>query len=416
MRIFQPVHSFFHWFLSLRWRNKIILCSTAIAVVAVVIWRYRISTAAPPYILEKVTRGSVIQRVSETGHIRSTAKTDIYSPATGIVETVSIHNADTVRIGQELFTVRSTATEQEKALAWAAYLSAKNTLDTAQTTFLSLQSTMFSKWKTYKELAEGDAYENSDGTPRHDQRANPIFHIAEKDWLAAEGNFKKQQDVIAQAQAALSSSYLLYQATQNSVVKATANGTVANLGVAIGDTVSAKTTVVTPKTPALLIVTDTAETVIRLSINEVDIPKIMQGQQASITIDAIPDTTFSGTVSAVDSVGTEDQGIITYIVLVSLSDANPAIRPGMTANVDIEVDTAENVLVVSNAAIKPYQGKKAVQILDPETKKPTYVPVEIGRKSTDKTEIVSGISEGQEIISGIKNGAVNGSRSGFFAR
>lgn len=388
----------------------------AIAIVAVIVWRYRASTAAPPYILEKVTRGSVIQQVSETGHIRSTAKTDVYSPATGIVETVSVHNADNVLVGQELFTVRSTATEQEKAQAWAAYLSAKNTLDTAQTTMLSLQSTMFSKWKTYKDLAQGDEYENSDGTPRHDQRANPVFHIAEKDWLAAEGNYKKQQDVIAQAQAALSSAYLLYQATQNSTVKATSNGAVANLSVATGDTVTAKTAASTPKTPALLIVTDTAETVIRLSINEVDIPKIMPGQKASITIDAIPESAFSGTVTAVDSVGTEDQGIITYTVLVSVPDAGPAVRPGMTANVDIEVDAAENVLVVPNTAIKPYAGKKAVQILDPQTKEPTFIPVDIGLKSTEKTEIVSGIAEGQYVIAGTKNGAVSGSRGGFFGR
>ncbi|HRN96180.1 MAG TPA: efflux transporter periplasmic adaptor subunit, partial [Candidatus Levybacteria bacterium] len=79
------------------------------------------------------------------------------------------------------------------------------------------------------------------------------------------------------------------------------------------------------------------------------------------------------------------------------------IRPGMTANVDIEVDRAADVLSVPNSAVKPYKGGRAVRVENKKTKEIDYIPVEVGIKGDDRTQIIKGVSEGQEIIISLPN-------------
>ena len=83
----------------------------------------------------------------------------------------------------------------------------------------------------------------------------------------------------------------------------------------------------------------------------------------------------------------------------------------MTANVDIDVAKKENVLLVSNSAVKPYKGGKAVQIFDPKTKQPVFVPIVIGLVGIEKTQIISGIKEGTKVITALQNGQVTRSRN-----
>ncbi|OGG16581.1 hypothetical protein A3D77_06245 [Candidatus Gottesmanbacteria bacterium RIFCSPHIGHO2_02_FULL_39_11] len=387
----------FQWFLKTRRRNKVFILLAIVVLFFVLLGQIQRANAKPHYIFAKVARGNITELVSETGNIGSSSTTGIYSPTNGTVEEIYVANNDPVTPGQNLFKVKSSATEQEKAQALSSYLTAKTTLDTANSNLYTLQSVMFSKWDTFKTLAQTDTYENSDESPKNDQRSSAEFHIAKDDWLAAESNYKKQQAVIFQAQAALTSAHLSYQATMDTTVKATAGGVVANLQLSVGDTVQTKSS-------TLMIISEVANTQVDVSLNEVDIPKVAEGQKAEVTLDAFPGKTFNGSVKSIDTVGTNTSGVITYRVLISILNPGPGIKPGMTANVDIETADATNVLTVPNNAVKPYQGKKAVQILDARTKKTNYIPVVIGIKGTEKTEIKSGIAEGSEVITGTKNG------------
>jgi len=254
---------------------------------------------------------------------------------------------------------------------------------------------MLSTWKTFYDLATNSTYEEDDGTPKVEERKLVEFNTASDDWLAAESKYKDQETVVSQAQAKVSSTWLLYQATQNAEVKATANGVVANLAVAVGDDITASTET------ALVIVSASENEFVRVEINEIDIPKVKSGQKAEVEIDAIDDKIFAGEVARVDSVGTNTQGVITYNVYVKLLETDPDIRAEMTASVDIETNSIENALSVPNSAIKPYQGGKAVQIL--EKGKPVYVPIRVGVKGDSRTEIIDGLEDGQEIIVGAKN-------------
>ena len=364
----------------------------------------------PQYTISKATKNTIIEVVSETGTIAATGKTDVYSPTNGIIETIFVRNGDTVIEGQELFTIKSSATEQEKTHALASYLTAKNTLDTAQATRYSLQSTMFTKWNTFKNLAENDTYENSDGTPKYDSRSAAEYHVAEKDWLAAESNYKKQQAVISQAQAALSSTYLLYQATQNATVNATVPGTISNLSVTINSTVKVSSTA-SPTTPLATIANlSTTEVVVPLSEN--DIAKVKEGQEATIDVNAINDKIYKGIVRRVDTIGTKDQGVIRYNTYIEIGNADNKLRPGMNVDVVITTTTLHNVLSVPNSAIKPYQKGRAVRIPGRKNGEITYVPVVIGIKGKEKTQIIKGIEEGQGVITSLSNEQIK--RPGLF--
>lgn len=382
------------WFSLLSLRKKIIAI-IAIIVVLTVLNRTIFAKKESDYVTGKASRAAIVQTVSETGNVTSSGATDVLSPSSGIVEEIYVENGQLVSTGDILFKVQSTATEQEKQAAYSSYLTAVSTLNTANSTALTLHSTMLSKWKTFYDLATSSTYENENNTPKTDARTAVEFNTAQDDWLAAEKKYIDQQTAVAQAQADVSSKWLLYQATQNAEIKATTNGVIANLSVAEGDSVTASKDVV------LTLIPKTETQFIHVSINEVDIPKIKVGQKVKIEIDAIDDKTFEGDVARVDSIGTNTQGVITYSVYVKLLEKNTSIKSHMTANVEIETEIKENVLSVPNSAVKLYQGGRAIQVL--ENGKPKYIPIKIGIKGNERTEILEGIKEGQEIITGAKN-------------
>jgi HlyD family secretion protein len=380
------------WFKQTRKRNKVIVIVLLMILLVVGLRFKSVQSNKPQYVIAKVTTSDISQIVSETGNISTGARTDVYSPSTGIVEEVYVKNGEEVTEGTQLFKVNSSATEQEQSTARANLLTAQNTLNAAQAQLNALQADMFSANQTFV---------NGKGTSDPDTD-DPAYIIQRGNWLAAEAAYKNQQTVIAQAQSAVNSAALAYQATQNALVKATAAGTVANLSVEVGNNVDAKTATIQPSRPALVIKSG-AQPTVQIALNEVDIPKVSEGLSADVTLDAFPGKKFKGTVLQVDDVGTNTQGVITYNVTIGLNQGSDQIKPGMTADVDITVDEAKNVLSVPNAAIKPYQGKKAVQVLDKKTKQLKYIPVTVGIKGEARTQVISGVSEGQEVITAVKN-------------
>ena len=313
---------------------------------------------AKDYQLETASIDSIIETVSETGNVTTAGTTPIYSTTTGIIEEVFVKNGDIVSEDQVLFKVKSTANKQTQEAALASYLTAKNTLETAKATQLSLQADMFGQWDSFRELAEGDEYENDDGTPKHNQRTLPEFHIPEKDWLAAEANYKKQQQVINQAQVNLSASWRAYQSTQDSEVTALLAGEVINLSVTKGDLVKVASSTLSID-PALILKDNQVKPTIKLQVNETDALKIKEGQAAEVEFDAISKQTFTAYVDRVDTLAETLTDVVTFSIYVVINQDTDLIRSGLTADVDITVSSKDNILTVPSSSVKPYQGGKS---------------------------------------------------------
>ena len=371
------------------------------------------ATKADQYDLAEATYGDITELVSESGNVTTAGATPLYSTTTGMVDEVLVQNGSGVKRGDKLFAVISSATEQEKETALANYLAAKTALETAQAAQLSLQAAMFGAWDSYKTLAESDEYETGEGIARDAERQVAQFQVPQKEWLAAEANYKKQTVAVKQASVAQAAAWQAYQATQDSTVTAVMDGVVENLAVTKGDRVMAPTAVTLSSTQPVLVLFDPGvKTTVKLDIGETDVVKVEPGQKAVVTVDAYPDVTFDGLVERVDTLAVPTDGVVTYGVYVAINDPTQKLKAGMTADVDITVSQRSQVLTVPSSAVKPYEGGRAVRVVG-DKGNIEYVPVTIGAKGEGETEILTGLEPGTKVIVALKNEQVKRSGSLF---
>ena len=196
-------------------------------------------------------------------------------------------------------------------------------------------------------------------------------------------NSAYSQVVSAQAQLQVAQ-----DAYKNNVIAVPFDGQVAALNSQLGDQVGQSTVIAT-------IISNQKVAVIPL--NEVDVVNVKLGQQAMLTFDAINGLTLTGKVSQIDSLGTVSQGVVTYNVKIALESDDPRVKPDMSTNVEIITNVKTDVLAVPNAAVKTDNLGTYVQVLDANGQ-PQKVSVEIGLANDTYTEIISGLNEGDKVV------------------
>ncbi len=175
---------------------------------------------------------------------------------------------------------------------------------------------------------------------------------------------------------------------EDALLVAPAAGRIADLNLYVGDSVA-------PGTPVATLV-DLDRYHIMVSIDEVEIGSIGYDYPVHITLDAFPGQQISGRVSRIGVTGTDVQGIVVYPVRIDLDQNDLAIRPRMTAAVDIVVAQRDDALLVPNRALRRDQDGRYVELLvDQEI---VRAPVMIGSSSIESTEVLEGLEEGQTIV------------------
>jgi multidrug efflux pump subunit AcrA (membrane-fusion protein) len=343
----------------------------------------------------QVERGMIVSTVSASGQVLSVNIMSANTQASGIVQQVYVKDGDQVQKGDKIMEIDlDFQGEQKNAQAWSSYLSAKNNLESAKASLYSLQADMFGRWDSFNKLAESDDYQDVNS----DNRNLPEFHIAEKEWLAAEAKYKNQQAVISQVQAAINSSWLSYIQTSPTITAPT-DGVITSLmyaeGMSIGflDTGSSTTNekVATIKTEGMPIVL--------VNLSEIDVSQVELGQKATVVLDSISDKTFAGEVIGVDRIGQSTSGVTQYPAIIKLDSSSDLILPNMTVTGNIVISRKDNVLLVPSTAIQSQGGQSFVTVVDNGVQE--SVAVETGLVSDRQTEIVSGLDEGEIIISSI---------------
>ena len=400
-------------FFKLTLKRKIIVIILGIITFAAISQTVSNITKPSPYTTEKVKRANITEIVTESGNIVASGKNDVYSPTNGVVTETYVDNGSRVTEGQKLYMVKSSATDQEAQAANANYLSAVATLNAAEAGANTLRADMYTKWDTFRNLATNSTYEKGDQSPNTEQRMSAEFQSTQDTWLAAEKKFKDQQTAIQQARSLVASTYNLYKATQDAVVTAPVAGTIENLAVTKGSTVSIKSSTLTRVSSPTLIISSDSTSEVAIKLSETDISKVEQGQRAIVSVNSVSDKTYKGKVARVDSIGTDTQGVVTYSVYVEITNPDNKIRQGMTVDADIVTKEINSTISVPNSSIKPYQGGKAVRIPDSSIKeKYRYVPVVVGIRGTERTQIIKGVSEGQTVITAVLNENIK--RPGLF--
>lgn len=139
---------------------------------------------------------------------------------------------------------------------------------------------------------------------------------------------------------------------------------------------------------------------IELDISETDIPKVSIGQSATITLDAFPDEKFSGHVVEIEPAQTIIQGVVYYKATISFDNQDERIKAGMTANVDIITAERKNVLTIPLRSVTKKNGSGTIKVL--ENNQIKEIEIQVGLISSSEIEVISGLAEGQQIISFIK--------------
>ena len=183
------------------------------------------------------------------------------------------------------------------------------------------------------------------------------------------------------------------------------DGVVAETKVKKGDLVSAGTVI------ASII---TKQKIAEISLNEVDVVKVKVGQKTTLTFDALPDLSISGKVIEVNTVGQVSQGVVSYGVKIALDTQDERIKSGMSITADIITDAKQDVLVLPNSAIKSQGNSYYVELVEASeemkqqllanvsgvilSQPPKLQPVETGLSNDLSTEIISGLKEGDIVV------------------
>lgn len=380
--------------------KRLIIGLLIIAVIGYFFWqRSAGSNKKPTYQTAKVERGSIVSSLSTSGQIASVGNMPVTTQTSGVVKKVFVKNGEIVTAGQNLFEITPDQQSlQKQTAAWASYLSAQNSLNSANQALFSLQSDMFTKWKTYMDLAQSSSYQNSDNSPKNDQRQLAQFMSPQDDWLSTEAKYKNQQGVIAQSQAALTSSWNVYQAVFP-IVTAPIAGRVDDITLVLGMVVSPQTNSQGSSTAQRLATIKTdASPIATFNLPELDVSKVKANQRVTIILDALPKKTFTGKVIGVDTTGVVNSGVTNYPSTIQFDTQVQGVLSNMSATANIILDNKDDVLLVPSAAIQTAGEQSTVRIL----RKGNIIqqPVELGLIGDTQTEIVSGLSEGDEIIMG----------------
>jgi HlyD family secretion protein len=133
---------------------------------------------------------------------------------------------------------------------------------------------------------------------------------------------------------------------------------------------------------------DLSRLLVDVQVSEVDINRLQLSQNVNLTFDAIFNRDFHGVIHEVAFVGSTVEGVVDFQVTLELTDADQAVRPGMTAAVNIVVEQLEDVILVPNRAVRLRNGDRVVYVMRAGIPEP--VPVTLGASSELYSELLEG--------------------------
>lgn len=347
-------------------------------------------SSEPQYQTSVVEKGTLVTSITSSGVITSANNASITTQATGIVKEVYVKNGDFVYAGQNIASITlDQSSLQKQAAAYASYLGAQNSLNSANNQMNALQASLFVANQTF---VNGAGITD----PIID---DPTYIIQKANWLKAEADYKNQQNVIAQANASLNSASLSLSQV-SSILTAPISGTISNLNLTSGLPISSVSTSdnssLTQSVGNIKLEGGNLQALV--SLTEIDVTKVKVGQKVTLVLDAFADKTFTGKVSAINTNGSVSSGVTTYPTTITFDTSIDSIYPNMAVTATIIISVKQDVLLIPTGAVQTQNGASFVRIL--KNGKITEVEVVIGESSDTQTEIQSGISENDKVVIG----------------
>jgi HlyD family secretion protein len=449
-----------------RYRRWLLAAAALVVLVGggYVIWRSGRSTSAPQYRIEAVTRSTLVVTVSATGNLQPTNQVDVGSEVSGTIETVLVDENDRVRRGQliarikpDIFEARVNQARADLENAEAAVLnqmanlervradvdnaragaaSARAQTAKAEVQLLDARRDLDRKLELFgKELISRSDRDTAQAT--HDAAAAQLqtaqaqeralasqVQMAEAQVRVAEALLRASQAQVKQKKAALDQLLVDLDHTR---IRSPIDGVVLARKVEPGQTVAA-----TLQAPVLFTLAENlSQMELQVDVDEADVGQVREGQRATFTVDAYPGREYPAHVRRVGFGSQTKEGVVSYLTVLTVSNDDLSLRPGMTGTAAITTATRDSVLLVPNAALRftpsangetePTQSRRFLDRLLPRPPRPSSVrpspgmaaqqvwvvrngepvPISVSVGVTDgrRTEVTGGeIQEGMSVI------------------
>jgi HlyD family secretion protein len=308
---------------------RIIAVVAAVGVGSVAYSRARSTSKEAAPITAAVTRGDVVEKVNATGTLQPVTTVQVGTQVSGTIKALYADFNSEVRKGQVIAELEPSLFQTQVEQARATMTRLQADADRAK---VEVQDTE-SKSRRAQELFDQKLISRND------------VETAQSSAMQAEASLKSAQAQITQARAALNQ---VQVNLNNTIIKAPIDGVVISRSVDVGQTVAASM-----QAPTLFVLAkDLTRMQVSASIDESDIGRIAAGQKVSFRVDAYPADTFTGTVSQVRLNPTTEQNVVSYTTMIDVPNPEMKLKPGMTANVTIQIAGSENVLRVPNSALR----------------------------------------------------------------
>ncbi len=355
---------------------RIIIAVAVVALLAVAAWLIfgKEKKEHISFTTAKVQKADIQNSITATGTIEPVTSVTVGTQVSGIVAHLYVDYNSVVRKGQVI-------AELDKTNLMSKLNRAKADLTSAEST-LAYETANYKRYQTLfdKGLVSANDYES----------AKLSYEKARQTAASSRENVQKAQTNLGYA-----------------TITSPIDGVVLSKSVEEGQTVAASF-----NTPELFnIAQDLTDMRVIADIDEADIGGVKEGQRVTFTVDAFPDDKFEGQVTQVRQEATTTSNVVTYEVVISAPNKDLKLKPGLTANVTIYTLEKNDVLAVPAKALRftPNEAllKDGQQIEDLEVPMKVWTlegntfkahKVEIGTTNGMLTEIISGISEGTDVL------------------
>ena len=406
------------------WFQRLLVLAVLSGGIAYGAWYYRqqVLEEAPRYQTSRVARGDLAQVVTASGQLNPVTMVEVGSQISGIIQQLLVDFNSTVTKGQVIARIDPATYEANAIQAEGNLANAQAALELAQVEERRAKTLRRDKLNT-----EAD-YDN----------ALAALHQAEANVKIKDGAMKSARVDLARC-----------------MIYSPVDGMVLSRNVDVGQTVAASLSAPT----LFVIANDLTKMQIEANVAEADIGMVAERQDADFTVDAFPGQTFHGKVKQIRNTPKTDQNVVTYSTIIEVSNPELKLKPGMTATVSIIVARREDALWVPNAAlrfrpperaetvkaeVKPNTGSAAKSEPDaagPDHKKgqrkaertvyllvcppgSTNAPpggresgalqpvlIRTGINNTTFTEVIEGLKEGDEVVTGLASSKVHAART-----
>ena len=378
-----------------RMKKYLFIFAVIISIAGITGYFFYKRTPEVSYKTAKIERGTIISTVAATGNLSAVTTVQVGTQVSGTIQKLYVDFNSRVKKGQAIAEIDPALFNASVEQSQGNYLSAEANLQKAKVTLADAERTFH---RNKKMLADGIISQGDFDA------AETAMHSSRASVKAAEGALSQTRGSLMQSKTNL----------RYATIRSPVEGVVISRAIDVGQTVAASF-----QTPTLFtIAQDLTKMQIEVSVDEADISRIKLHQTASFTVDSYPEQSFRGKVVQIRNAPVITQNVVTYVVVVNVDNSDLKLKPGMTANVAVEVAKKDDVLKLPPAALrfKPkskgddQKGKAGTDRTGASSQRPAGGDVPHGGgKERDRSQQVYLLKEGKPVAVSMKTGIANNS-------